>query len=184
MFSNPITSIFGALSIVSVILKHLKPQWAAVLDEIMGIAIGSGLIASADAGKVKSTAFRSVLWLIGFTLIVSALVSPVSAQTVVVDLNKASLAWEWAKGQPPNDGDPESFLAKCGKVQGVYNVQTPISDPTARTVSLRSILNGQGKWFCVVAATNRYGQSGNSNEVSFDAGAVPADPTGAKVQAQ
>lgn len=184
MFSNPITSIFGAIGIASALLKHFKPEWAALLDEIMNLAIGSGLIASADAGKVKSTAFRSVLWLIGFTLIVSALVSPAAAQTVVVDLNKASLAWDWSKGQPPNDGDPTSFLAKCGRIAGVYNVQTPINDPAARTISLRQILNGQGQWFCVVAAANRYGTSANSNQVSFDAGAVPADPTGLKVQAQ
>lgn len=184
MFSNPITSLFGLLSIASVMLKHVRPQWAAALDEIMGIAIGSGLIASADAGKIKGTALRSVLWLSGVGVLVGALASPAAAQTVILDINKASLAWDWSKSAPPNDGDVESFLVKCGKVQGVYSVQTPVHDPAARSVSLRSVLNGQGQWFCVMAATNRYGSSGDSNEVSFDAGAVPAGPSGLNVQAQ
>lgn len=184
MFSNPITSIFGLISIASAILKHFKPQWAALLDEIMGIAVGSGLLASADAGKVKSTALRSVLWLAGVGVLVGALAAPAAAQTVVVDLNKASLAWDWAKGSPPHDGDPTGFVAKCGRQAGVYNVQTPINDPTARTAPIRSIVNGQGQWFCVVVAVNRYGPSNDSNQVSFDAGAVPAGPSNVRVQAQ
>lgn len=106
------------------------------------------------------------------------------AQTVTVDLNKAKLAWDWTKGAPPNDGDPEGFTAKCGRVTGVYSSSTPVTDGAARSVNIRSIVNGTGIWFCVVGAQNRYGASGNSNEVFFDAGAVPAGPTNARVQAQ
>lgn len=114
----------------------------------------------------------------------AGLIAPTAGQTVTVDLNKAKLAWDWTKGAPPNDGDAEGFTAKCGRQAGVYSSTTPINDPTARTVNIRSIVNGTGVWFCVVSAQNRYGSSGNTNEVSFDAGAVPAAPGNNKVQAQ
>jgi hypothetical protein len=108
-----------------------------------------------------------------------------SAQTVTVDLNKAKLAWDWTKGTPPNDGDPEGFTAKCGRVTGVYSSTTPINDGAARSANIRSIVNGTGIWFCAIGAQNRYGPSPtNSNEVTFDAGAVPAGPTNNRVQAQ
>lgn len=113
------------------------------------------------------------------------LFSPTVAQTVTVDLNKAKLSWDWSKGALPNDGDAEGFTMKCGRQTGVYSSATPINDPLARTVPVRSVVNGSGVWFCVIGAQNRYGPSpGNSNEVSFDAGAVPAVPANHKLQAQ
>lgn len=124
-------------------------------------------------------------FLFGLLLVCSFLsASAVTAQTVTVDLNKSALAWDWAKGAPPNDGDPTGFIARCGRQAGVYSANTPINDPQARQVAIKSIVNGQGVWFCAVAATNRYGTSANSNQVSFDAGAAPADPSNARVQAQ
>lgn len=119
-----------------------------------------------------------------FVVVALSLLSVAHAQTVTVDLNKASLAWDWTKGAPPNDGDPTGFVARCGRQTTVYSANTPINDPISRQAPIRSIVSGQGVWFCTVAATNRYGTSGNSNEVSFDAGAVPADPSRTRVQAQ
>jgi hypothetical protein len=186
MFSNPLTSLFGVLAIASKILTLIKPQYAAVLDEITESLLGSGLVAAADSRKVKSAALRSLCWLLGLGLLFAALAGPAAAQTVVVDLHKASLAWDWAKATvPPYDGDADGFTAKCGRQSGVYNIQTPINDPAARSAPIRSVVNGQGQWFCVVGAFNRYGPSpATTNEVSFDAGAVPAGPTKARVQAQ
>ena len=107
------------------------------------------------------------------------------AQTVTVDLNKTSLAWDWTKGTvPPNTGDVERFDVKCGRQSGVYSATTPLNDPAVRTVKLSQILNGTGAWFCVIVAVNRYAPSPPSNEVSFDAGAPPAAPANNKVQAQ
>ena len=122
------------------------------------------------------------------TLIFAAALSLLSvahAQTVTVDLNKTSLAWDWTKATvPPNTGDVERFDVKCGRQSGVYSATTPINDPLARTVKLSQVLNGQGQWFCVVLAVNRYSPSPPSNEISFDAGAPPAGPANLKVQAQ
>lgn len=192
MFSNPITSIFGGLSIVAEIVKHFFPEYASLLDEITKALLGGGLISAADSSKLKAatkaaalnrSAYRAFAAL---ALIVPALCAPAlsSAQTVTVDLNKASLAWDWTKGPAPSSGDVERFDVKCGKQSGVYSAVTPISDPLIRSVKISQILNGSGVWYCVVAAVNRYAASGNSNEVSFDAGAVPADPVNLRMQAQ
>lgn len=106
------------------------------------------------------------------------------ADTIVLDLNKAKFFWDWTKGPLPNAGDPEGFTIKCGMVSGVYSSSTPINDPTARSANLIGVVNGSGVWFCVVGAQNRYGASPNSNEISFDAGVVPAGPVNLRVQVQ
>lgn len=123
--------------------------------------------------------------LIGLALLLAVLLPMLAlAQTVTVDLNKAKLAWDWAPAPAPLDGNPDSFNAKCGKATKVYTVTTPINDPLARTVNLKQIIPSQGLWFCAVTAVNRVGESPASNEVTFDAGAVPAAPANLRVQAQ
>ena len=117
--------------------------------------------------------------LVAITLFASP--EPTAAQTVTVDLNKATLAWDWTKGA---GGDVESFEVKCGRATAVYSATTPVADPLARSVNISQVINGSGRWFCVVAAVNRYGKSGVTNEVSFDAGVAPADPANLRVQAQ
>lgn len=187
MFSNPLTSIFGLAVIVLKVLAAYKPDLAPVIADLLEYLIGGGFIAAADGTKGKlSTGLRSVLWAVGFALILSAMVAPAHAQTVTVDLNKASLAWDWTKATPPatNTGDVERFDAKCGRLSGVYSSTTPINDPAARSVKIASIVNNTGQWFCVIVAVNRYAPSGPSNEVSFDAGAAPADPKNNRLQAQ
>jgi hypothetical protein len=125
---------------------------------------------------------RSFLWIVAICLLFS--VSSVYAQTVTVDLNKAKLAWDVTPAVPPLDGNPDSFNAKCGKVTKTYTTTTPINDPLARSVAIKQIIPTQGLWFCAVTAVNRAGESPPSNEVSFDAGAVPASPVNLRVQAQ
>jgi hypothetical protein len=189
MFSNPATSILGLFSIVGVVLKAIRPQWGAVIDEVTKALLGGGLIAAADATKQPinkiGLGLRSLLWVAGFGLLLSVLLTATAnAQTVTVDLNKAVLAWDWTKGAPPNDGDVRRFDIKCGRQAGVYSATTPINDPLSRSVKISQILNGTGQWFCAVVAVNNYSPSGLSNEVSFDAGAAPAVPSNARVQAQ
>ena len=121
---------------------------------------------------------------IALLALVALLSAPALAQTVTVDLNKAKLAWDWTPAPAPLDGNADSFNAKCGKVTKTYTTTTSINDPLARSVSIKQIIPAQGVWFCAVTAVNRVGESSNSNEVTFDAGAVPAAPANLRVQAQ
>lgn len=112
-------------------------------------------------------------------------VTPADAQTMVsVDIHKAILAWDWTPGAAPNDGTAASFTMKCGKTTGVYTVLTPIADPAARSIPISKAIPGQGQWFCACTAVNTFGESPPTNEVSFNAGALPAPPANERVQAQ
>ena len=51
MFSNPKTTIFGALTIAAVIAKVFFPEFAALIDQLTGVIVGSGLVAAADAAN-------------------------------------------------------------------------------------------------------------------------------------
>lgn len=134
------------------------------------------------APPAANTTLKTIVWV---ALMSALFIGTAQAQsTVSVDVNKAKLAWDWAPAPAPLDGNPDSFKMKCGKVTAVYTVATPINDPTARTVSIRQVIPSQGIWFCSVFAVNRIGESGGSNEVSFDAGALPATPSNNRVQAQ
>lgn len=188
------TSLIGISYVGCNVAAFFVPFMAEVCPWIDKLLIGGGFLAAADAGAlaklnqlaVESTAkaFRAKAYTGSlFAVALLGLTSPILAQTVTVDLDRASLAWDWAK-VTPTDSDVESFVTRCGRTAGTFSSTTPISDPAVRSVPIRSIVNGSGRWFCVVAAVNRYGVSGNSNEVSFDAGAAPAVPANVRVQAQ
>lgn len=53
-----------------------------------------------------------------------------------------------------------------------------------RSVALSVVTTVESKYFCVVSAANSYGESDNSNEVSFDAGTVLVNPVSLTIQAQ
>src|SRR5262245_48522437 len=114
------------------------------------------------------------------TLLVCLFAASAFAQTVHVDLNKASLAWDWVKG---TGDDATGFKTKCGLSAGTYTIIKSWG-PTIRQVNLKDAITTPGKWFCVVTAFNDFGESGPSNEISFNAGAVPVAPSDLKVQAQ
>jgi hypothetical protein len=173
--------ILGQLNAADWVASH--PQLAMALGTLGALitALTKSPLVATEPPKPPFSGGRPFL----FAILLVLLTAPAYGQTVTVDLNKASLAWDWAKGAPPNDGDATGFTAHCGRTSGVYSANTPINDAAARTVPIRSIVNGQGVWFCAVSAFNRYGTSSNkTNEVSFDAGALPADPARARVQAQ
>jgi hypothetical protein len=116
----------------------------------------------------------------GLALVVASVASVLllsdsaTAQTAVsVEISKAQLRWEWTKGSPPNDGDVEFFLMRCGNQPGNYIKETAIASPTARSLPIKDAITGSGNWFCVVLAGNQFGESGPSNEVAFKAGTRP-----------
>ena len=172
------------------------PFMAGICPWIDKGLIAGGFLAAADSATV-SQLNQSMLEMVrtvrarmvGGLLFILAigLGSPALAQqTVILDLDKAELAWDWTKGTTPNvnTGDVERFDVKCGRQSGVYSSTSPVNDPLARSVKISQVLNGDGQWFCVLSAVNRYGVSGHSNEVSFDVGAAPASPANLRVQAQ
>ena len=92
---------------------------------------------------------------------------------IAVDIDKASLTWN----APTAGGTVQEYKVKCGPATGDYTKTTVIGAPTL-TAPVRSVIAGPGVWFCVVTAANQFGESGPSNEIAFEAGTKPGDPTG------
>lgn len=189
------TTLIGVSYIGCNVSAIFVPFMAEICPWIDKVLITGGFLASADSAtltKLNTSALdmartmkgRSVAGALFALLLLTGYEA--HAQTVTVDLNRAVLAWDWTKGiaPSPTTGDVERFDVKCGRQAGVYSSVTPLTDPLARSVRISQIVNGTGQWFCVVASVNRYGSAGNSNEISFDAGAVPATPANVRVQAQ
>jgi hypothetical protein len=123
------------------------------------------------------------LLIIALILLAAAASSADAQTTISVDINRAKLVWQWSQGAPPVDGIPTEFLMKCGQSSGNYNRVTPVIFPLTE-LAVRTAIGGTGRWFCAVSASNPFGESGLSNEVFFDAGAVPLSPSNLAVQAQ
>jgi len=85
--------------------------------------------------------------------------------TIVKDLDKAKLRWQW---QPQKAGDQASeFRVKCGTVSGRYDlavVRVPFPNLEA---PIKQIVTRPGRYFCVVTAANNAGESSPTNEISF-----------------
>jgi hypothetical protein len=105
-----------------------------------------------------------------------------AAQSVSVDINRAKLAWTWTAAT--GSGAPSEFRVKCGQSSGSYTKTTIVSDSALRSIDIKTVIGGQGNWFCVVSAANSFGESGNSNEVPFVAGAAPSGSIAASISAQ
>lgn len=124
-------------------------------------------------------------WILIAITVWLCLATEVSAQQgLSVNINRASLTWQWVQGTAPTDGMVEVFEVKCGAAPGNYSTITNLANPAARSVPVAQVIKGSGQWYCVVAAVNKYGSSPNSNEVGFDAGVVPSQPTNLGVLAQ
>ena len=102
------------------------------------------------------------------------------AQTISVDLSKANFNWTWTQG---TGGPATEFHVKCGSATNTYTRVTTVA-PTARSLPVKDGITGSGNWYCAVSAVNQYGESANSNEVFFSAGAGPSAPTNFGVSAQ
>ena len=109
-----------------------------------------------------------------------ALATAAEAQTVQVDINRATLFWTWTPDT--TSGAVDEFRTKCGNQTGTYTRITSVG-PTLRELAVKSAITGPGNWFCVVTAANAVGESGPSNEVPFVAAASPAGKIGASIKA-
>ncbi len=104
------------------------------------------------------------------------------AQTsIAVDIDKATIVWDaWAVGQ---GSKPDTYHVKCGDSTGNYN-HPQVNVPSDRnSTPVKSAIPGIGAYFCVVTASNQFGQSGPSNEINFEAGSKPDNPTGTHLEA-
>jgi len=115
-------------------------------------------------------------------LAVALITATAHAQTsVAVNINTARLSWDWDIG---TGGQVDRFIMRCGPSSGNYTVNHEIADPAARSVPVLTVVKQPGTYFCAVAATNAFGTSANSNEISFVAGDVPVPATNLRIEAQ
>lgn len=98
---------------------------------------------------------------------------------IAVDIDRQSLAWE----APTSGGQVGEYRVKCGPASGSYTKIMPVAAP-ATSIPVKDAIDGLGAWFCVVTARNAFGESGPSNELAFEAGMRPGDPTGLILRGQ
>ncbi len=98
---------------------------------------------------------------------------PAKAQTMIsVSMKNSRLEWKWDLG---TGGPAEAFRVKCGKASGDYTKITVVTADT-RSVPVAQAIDGYGQWYCTVSAINSFDESGNSNEITFNAGDAPTNP--------
>ncbi len=102
-------------------------------------------------------------------------------QSIAVDIDKATIVWNaWVVGQ---GSKPDSYHVKCGDSTGNYN-HPQVNVPSDRnSVAVKAVVPSIGVYFCAVTASNQFGESGQSNEISFEAGSKPVAPTGTHLEA-
>lgn len=93
---------------------------------------------------------------------------------ILVDINKASLAWQW---EQEAGGVVTEFLVVCGS-------KTTSVPGTNRSVAIAQIVPGVGQYTCSVAAANQFGASVAVPSPPFEAGTVPVAPTGVTIVVQ
>ena len=130
---------------------------------------------------MRCTRCATLMVFIALVILALGFFGSADAQTVVaIDIQRATLLWDWTQG---TGGAATEFRAKCGQVSGTYTKVTILANPAARSMPVKDAILGSGNWFCAVSAANRYGESGLSNEVPFDAGDIPSNPSNVRVGA-
>ncbi len=94
----------------------------------------------------------------------------------------ATKTFTWTASVTDSTHDaPTSYTVKCGNAAGgPYPTLIPVSGSPLPTTVVWTIA-APGTWFCVVTASNIFGESGASNEVTFRY-APPSAPSGLTVQ--
>lgn len=101
--------------------------------------------------------------------------------TLSVDITRTNLVWTWAKGA---GGDVEKWIFRCGPDSGSYSIMVELPAPTARSIPIAQVVTTPGKYFCTIAASNRFNTSLPSAEVTFEAGRAPGPVSSLKIEAQ
>lgn len=92
--------------------------------------------------------------------------------SIAVDISTAKLTWDH-----DNVSTVDEFNVDCGTVTAV------VPAPTLE-LALKDFITTSGAYTCFVTAKNKFGVSGPSNKVTFEAGAKPTAPTGAAIVIQ
>jgi uncharacterized protein YgiM (DUF1202 family) len=88
------------------------------------------------------------------------------SDSAVKDPDKAKLMWQW---RPQSKDDKVSeFRLKCGTVSGRYDLPVVRVPFPKLEVSIKQLATKPGRYFCVVTAVNQSGESGPSNEITFN----------------
>jgi hypothetical protein len=134
-----------------------------------------------------------------FCLVVAAccllLATPPLAQAqtaIAVDITKAVLEWQWVRGTQAgvNDGIPTEWRFYCGSsagAPGAVAIKIPYvaaASGTTYSTPIKTVTPAVGTYFCSVAAANQFGETGRSNEVTFQAGVVPSAATNLLIKSQ
>ncbi len=101
-------------------------------------------------------------WLVIPLLLLTPLV--IEAQLFVCrDITTCRLVWN----APTSGGTPRTYHVKCRVESGTYNL--PVVDVAVPRTELKvgKVVSSPGTYYCAVTASNRAGESGPSNEVSF-----------------
>lgn len=89
-------------------------------------------------------------------------------------LNPHTFTWNAPVGPQP----VSTYTVKCGNaLGGPYPLAASIAAPTT-TLPVANVVTIRGTYFCVVTASNIAGESGASNEVSFQVETAPSPPGG------
>ena len=123
-------------------------------------------------------------WVLGGLLVLGILAQGI-AQTLSVDLNQASFTWT-ASVADATHGTPTSYTMKCGTAAGgpYSTTKSVVGTPLPTSIAANQVLTTPGTYFCVVTASNQFGESLASNEVTFAIGYGPSGPTGLSIIAQ
>lgn len=118
---------------------------------------------------------------IATTLLLAATVaSAQSPTTILVDVDRGRLEWEWSQG---TGGPADGFRTECTNAQG-HVVSADLADPNARTMPLSRAIDSVGTWTCVARAYNAFGVSDPSPSVTFEAGRRPGPPNAMRLVVQ
>lgn len=91
---------------------------------------------------------------------------PPPPQPIDVNFDTGMLTWTWNQG---SGTAATAFHVRCGTQSGIYTILKVIKDPTRRSILLKNVTGGPGKFFCVVAAANAGGESAFSKELFLNA---------------
>lgn len=173
------TTLFGVLAGMADYLTQVGVKIPETQEEFYRLIfdaflVGIGVMAkdattgSKPSGPAGPAALGAALF--AFAMLFTS--GPAFAQVLIaVDIERQSLAWD----APTTGGAVGEYSVKCGPASGNYTKITPVSPP-ATTLPVKDGIDGLGAWFCVVTASNQFGESGPSNEISFEAGMKPGAP--------
>lgn len=98
-----------------------------------------------------------------------------------VNLTTATFSWT-APVVDATHGAPTVYTLKCGTATGgPYSTTVTVAAP-ATSALVKQVVPTPGTYFCIVTASNAGGESGPSNEVTFQSAYPPSSPSGLTVQ--